>query len=50
MNLVKLQNTKLIYRNQLHFHTLPTNYQKENLNNPIYNYIEKNKIPMNKHI
>ena len=31
MNLVKLQDTKLIYRNLLHFYTLTTNYQKEKL-------------------
>ena len=31
MNLVKLQNTKLIYRNPLHFYTLITKYQKEKL-------------------
>ena len=29
MNSVKLQDTKLIYRNLLHFYTLTTNYQKE---------------------
>ena len=31
MNLVKLQHTKLIYRNLLHFFKLTTNYQKEKL-------------------
>ena len=31
MNLVKLQNTKLIYRNPLHFYTLIMKYQKEKL-------------------
>ena len=31
MNSVKLQDTKLIYRNLLHFYTLLTNYQKEKL-------------------
>ena len=29
MNSVKLQNTKLIYRNLLHFYILTMNYQKE---------------------
>ena len=29
MNLVKLQDTKLIYRNLFHFYTLTTGYQKE---------------------
>ena len=31
MNSVKLQDTKLIYRNLLHFYTLAVNYQKEKL-------------------
>ena len=31
MNLVKLQDTKLIYRNLLYFHTLTMNYQKSKL-------------------
>ena len=31
MNSVKLQDTKLIYRNLLHFYTLATNYHKEKL-------------------
>ena len=31
MNSVKLQDTKLKYRNLLHFYTLTTNYQKEKL-------------------
>ena len=45
MNLVKLQDTKLTYRNQLHLYTLTTNSLKELLrNNPIYN----NKIFRNK--
>ena len=30
VNSVKSQDTKLIYRNQLHFYILITNYQKEN--------------------
>ena len=43
--LVKLQDTKLIYRNLLHFYTLT---MKEKLNNPIYQHIQQNKIPRNK--
>ena len=31
MNAVKLQDTKSIYRNLLHFYTLVVNYQKEKL-------------------
>ena len=31
MNLVKLQDTKLIHRNQLHFYKLTTKDQKEKL-------------------
>ena len=31
MNSVNLQDTKLIYRNLLHFYTLTTNYQKDKL-------------------
>ena len=31
MNSVKLQDTKLIYRNVLHFYTLMRSYQKEKL-------------------
>ena len=31
MNSAKLQDTKVIYRNLLHFHTLMTNCQKEKL-------------------
>ena len=31
MKLVKLQDTKLIYRNLLYFHTLTMNYQKSKL-------------------
>ena len=42
---IKLQDTKLIFRNLLLFHTQAMNYQKEN--NPIYNLI-KNKIPRTK--
>ena len=39
MNSVKLQDTKLIYRNLLHFHILTMNYQRN---------IKKNTIPRNK--
>ena len=53
MNSVKLQDTKLIHRNLLNL--LTVNYQKEKLkkkrnqeNNPIYNFIKKDKIPRNK--
>ena len=35
MNLVKLQDTKLIYRNLLCFYILATNYQKEKLREKI---------------
>ena len=31
INSVKLKDTKLIYRNLLHFYTLTTNYRKEKL-------------------
>jgi len=31
MNTTKFQDTKLIHKNLLHFHTLITNYQKEKL-------------------
>ena len=47
--LVKLQDTKLIYRNLLRFYTLTTKYQKEKLREkPIYHCIKKNKMPRNK--
>ena len=46
---VKLQDSRLIYRNLLHFHTLIMKYQKENLRKQnIYNCIKKNKILENK--
>ena len=49
MNLVKLQVTKLIHRNLLHFYTLAMKDQKkDSRNNPIYHFIKKNKIPRNK--
>ena len=35
MNLVNLQNTKLIHRNRLHSHTLTTKHQKEELRGEI---------------
>ena len=34
MNSVKVQDTKLIYRNLLHFYTLTMNYQKGKLGEP----------------
>ena len=36
MNSVKLQDTKLIYRNTLHLYILTTIYQKENLRKQPY--------------
>ena len=46
MNSVKMQDTKLIYRNLL-FYIILTIYQREKLIkiNSICNYIRKNKIP-----
>ena len=44
MNLVKMQDTKLINRNLLHFYIIII-YQREKLINYICNYIRKNKIP-----
>ena len=41
MNSVKLQDTKLIYRNLMHFYIPTTKDQKETLNNPIYHCINK---------
>ena len=50
MNSVKLQNTRLIYRNQSIFNILIMNYQKENLRkHRIYNHVTKNKTPRKKH-
>ena len=44
----KLQDTKLIHRNQLNFYIV-TMIRKQNYwNNPIYHCIKKNKIPRNK--
>ena len=49
MNSVKVQDTKSIYRNLLHFYTLIMNYEKEKLRKQsIYNCIKKNKIHRNK--
>lgn len=45
MGLVKLQNTKSIYRNLLCFYTLITNYQKNLKDSLIYDCTKKNKIP-----
>ena len=44
MSSIKLQETKLIHRNLLHFCILITDYQEEKLRKPIYNSIKKNKI------
>ena len=48
MNLGKLQDTKLIYRNPLLLYTLIISYQKEKATKPIQYHIRKNKIPRNK--
>ena len=49
INLIKLQDTNLIYRNLLHFYILTANYQKRKLRKQfIYNYIKKDNIPRNK--
>ena len=48
MNSVKLQDTKLIYRNLLFSYTLMTIRKRKQENNPIYNCVKKNKIPRNK--
>ena len=50
MNLVKLQDIKLIHRNFLHSNTLAMNDQKEKLRKlPFYHHIKNNKIPRNKY-
>ena len=49
MNLVKLQDIILIYRNLLHSNTLAMNDQKEKLRKlPFYHHIKNNKIPRNR--
>ena len=49
MNIVNLQDIKLIHRNPLHSYRLMIRKQKEKLrNNPIHHYLEKNKILRNK--
>ena len=49
MNSVKLQDTRLTYRNLLLFYTLIMNYQKENLRKqPHLHSHQENKIPRNK--
>ena len=51
MNSAKFQDTRLIYRNLLHFFTLTINYPKEKVKkkkNLVQNHIKKNKIPRNK--
>ena len=42
MNSVKLNDTKLIYRNLLHFYTLTMDYQKEKLRKKIHLQLHKN--------
>ena len=42
MNSGRLQDTKLIHRNRLHFHTQTMNYQKEkSRKHPVYDHIQK---------
>ena len=49
MNLVKLQATKLIWINLLHFYTLAVKMRKRNLRRSFMDYhIEKNEIHRNK--
>ena len=48
MNLIRLQDTKLIHRNPLDFSMLTMKDQKEKFNNLIYQHIKKNKISRNK--
>ena len=46
MNLVKVQDTKLMHRNLRHFYTLTTNNQREKLRKQFHlQFIKKNKIP-----
>ena len=44
MNLVRLQDTKLTYRNMLHFYTLTTTYE----DSLIYIHMKKHKISRDK--
>ena len=49
MNTVKLQGTKSIYKNLLHFYTLMMNKQKEKLRKQSHLQLQKqNKIPRKK--
>ena len=48
MNSVKLQATRLIYRNMLLFYTLIINYQEDQEHNLFWNHIKDNKTPRNK--
>ena len=49
MNLVKLQATKSIWTNLLHFYTLAMKMRKRNLRNDFMDYhIKKNEIHRNK--
>ena len=43
MNLLKLQNTKSIHRNHLHFYILTIKYQKEKLRNQSHTYTTETK-------
>ena len=44
MNVVRLQDTKLIHWNLLHFYTVTMKDQRHSSNNPIYLHIKKNKL------
>ena len=46
MNLVKLKDTRIIYRNILHFYIL-ISIRNRNHKNLIYNHIKMNKISKN---
>ena len=48
MNLIKLQDTKLIYRNPLHSYTLTMKNQKGKLRKQFTTATKTNKIPGNK--
>ena len=43
MNSVQLQDTKSMYRNQWHFYTLITSYQRNEENNPITTALKRTK-------
>ena len=51
MNTIKLHDTKLMYRNLLHFYTLTTKYHKEKLRKQSHLWShQKNKILKNKEV